>query len=68
MILSENGVAAAQQMLKGAVLINCLDCGEEITPARRALATAQKHTCKYCITCQPYHDKAAKVKMLDRIL
>jgi RNA polymerase-binding transcription factor DksA len=68
LILAENGVASSQQMLKGAVLVYCLDCGDEIKLARRQAAQALGHTCKYCIECQPSHDKAAKVKMLDRIL
>jgi RNA polymerase-binding transcription factor DksA len=68
LILAENGVASSQQMLKGAVLVHCLDCGDEINPARRQAAQALGHKCSFCITCQPYHDKAAKVKMLDRIL
>lgn len=68
LILAENGIASSQQMLKGAVLVYCLDCGDEINPARRQAALALGHICKYCIVCQPSHDTATKVKMLDRIL
>lgn len=67
-ILAENGIASSQRMLKGAVLVYCLDCGEEINPARRKAALDRGHKCEYCIICQPKHDTAVKVKMLDRIL
>lgn len=67
-ILCENGVAAAQSMLKGKVLERCLDCDEQIAPARLALAIKLGHKCEYCITCQPQHDTIPKVRMLDHIL
>lgn len=68
MILAENGIAAAQSMLEGRVLTHCLDCEEPIAEARRQVAIEANHKCEYCITCQPNHDKAPSVRMLDRIL
>ncbi len=68
LILAENGVAASQAMLVGRVLTHCLDCGDEIPPARRAFAHKLQHKCEYCVTCQEEHDKLPKIKMLDRIL
>lgn len=68
LILAENGIAAAKSMLKGKVLVNCNDCGEPIPEARRQFAIKLNHKCEYCITCQPLHDKAPTVRMLDRIL
>ena len=68
LILAENGVAAAKSMLKGKVLVNCNDCGDPIPEARRQFAIKLNHKCEYCITCQPKHDKAPSVRMLDRIL
>lgn len=68
LILAENGIAAAQSMLKGQVRTHCLDCGEPIAEARRQAAIKANHKCEYCISCQPKHDKAPSVRMLDRIL
>lgn len=68
LILAENGVQAARQMLVGSVLTHCLDCAEEIGPARRENAVKLQMKCLYCIECQPLHDKQHRVKMLDRIL
>lgn len=65
LILSENGIGAARAMLPtGDSATHCWDCGDPIPEARRI---AQKG-CKYCINCQVDHDKAPRVKMLDRIL
>lgn len=68
LILAENGIHAAQQMLVGPVLEECQDCGEEINPKRVAYARQQGMKCMYCIQCQVHHDKPVGVKMLDRIL
>lgn len=68
MIMAENGIYAAQQMLVGLVLEECRDCGEEIAPARVEFARVNKMKCEYCIQCQVHHDKPAGIKMLDRIL
>ena len=68
LILAENGIAAAQSMLKGQVRTHCLDCGEPIAEARRQAAIKANHKCEYCISCQPAHDRAPSVRMLDRIL
>lgn len=67
-ILAENGIAAAQSMLEGRVLTHCLDCEEPIAEARRQVALKSNHKCEYCISCQPNHDKAPSIRMLDRIL
>jgi phage/conjugal plasmid C-4 type zinc finger TraR family protein len=65
LILSENGIAAARAMIPtGASASHCQDCGEPIPQARRVAQTG----CKYCITCQPNHDRSPRIKMLDRIL
>jgi RNA polymerase-binding transcription factor DksA len=65
LILSENGIAQARAMLpQGPSSVHCHDCGEEIPLQRRLVQKG----CKYCIDCQTSHDKAPKVKMLDRIL
>lgn len=68
LILAENGIAAAQSMLKGQVRTHCLDCEEPIAEARRQAAIKSNHKCEYCINCQPAHDRAPAVRMLDRIL
>ena len=68
LILAENGIAAAQSMLKGQVRTHCLDCEEPIAEPRRQAAIKSNHKCEYCISCQPKHDKAPSVRMLDRIL
>lgn len=67
-ILAENGIAAAQSMLEGRVLTHCLDCEEPIAEARRQVALKSNHKCEYCISCQPAHDRAPAIRMLDRIL
>ena len=64
----ENLVHAASQQLIGPVLKQCADCGEDIDPARVEAALIGGRACKYCIRCQPYHDKAHPVRMLDHIL
>lgn len=68
LILAENGIAAAQAMLQGKVLTHCLDCEEPIAEPRRQAAIKSNHKCEYCISCQPNHDKAPSIRMLDRIL
>lgn len=68
LILAENGIAAAQSMLKGQVRTHCLDCEEPIAEARRQAAIKSNHKCEYCISCQPAHDRAPAIRMLDRIL
>ena len=67
-IFAENNINAARSMLIGPVLTHCNDCGERITEARRQLAITLNHTCQYCITCQPAHDKPQTIRMLDHIL
>lgn len=68
LILAENGINAARSLVDGPVLEECLDCGEEINPARVSAMRKIGMRCMYCITCQPKHDKAHGIKMLDRIL
>lgn len=68
MILSENGIRAAQSMVEGPVLDECLDCGEEINPKRVEAMRKIGMRCMYCIACQPKYDRAGGIKMLDRIL
>ena len=68
MILAENAIAAAQKMLQGRVLTHCLDCDQPIAEPRRQAAIKSNHKCEYCIVCQPAHDRAPSVRMLDRIL
>lgn len=68
LILSENGIAASQTMLLGRVLEHCNDCGDRIAEPRRQFAIKLGHKCEYCIDCQPLHDKAQGVRMLDHIL
>ena len=70
MILAENGIAAAQSMLKGKVLVNCNDCGEPIPEARRQAAIKANHKCDRCITCQQKFElrPQPKIRMLDRII
>ncbi len=68
LILAENGIRAAQSMIEGPVLEECLDCGDEINPLRVAAMRKINMRCMYCIHCQEKHDKAPRVKMLDRIL
>ncbi len=68
LILAENGVAAARAMVEGPVLTECQDCGDEINPVRVAYMKKIGMRCMYCITCQPKHDVAPRIKMLDRIL
>lgn len=70
LILAENGVASSQQLLKGTVLVYCLDCGDEINPARRKAALALNHKCERCISCQKIEEKKPKrrIRMLDHIL
>jgi RNA polymerase-binding transcription factor DksA len=68
LILSENGINASRSMVEGPVLTECLDCGDEIAPARVEAMKKINMRCMYCITCQPMHDRAGGIKMLDRIL
>lgn len=68
LILAENGINAARSMIEGPVLEDCLDCGEEINPARVRALQAAGMRCLYCIRCQGKHDKPGGIKMLDRIL
>ena len=68
LILAENGVRAAQSMIEGPILENCLDCGEAIDPRRLEAKRKIKMRCLYCMACQPMHDKVHGFKMLDRIL
>jgi phage/conjugal plasmid C-4 type zinc finger TraR family protein len=65
MAMVDNAIELSRMMLPtGPSSQYCLDCGEPIPQARREAQVG----CKYCITCQPLHDKAPKVKVLDRIL
>lgn len=68
LILAENGIKASQSLVDGPVLEDCLDCGEQINPLRVAAMKKIGMRCMYCITCQPKHDRAGGIKMLDRIL
>lgn len=68
LVLSENGIHASRQLLEGRVLTHCADCGERIPVARRQYAIKANMKCEYCVSCQEAHDKAPRVKMLDRIL
>lgn len=68
LILAENGIHASQEMLQGQVLTHCNDCGDAIAEARRLFAIKLQHKCEYCISCQPAHDRAPAIRMLDRIL
>jgi len=64
-IMSDNGIELARSMLpKGESAFACHDCGEPIPQARRE---AQKG-CKYCIDCQPNHDKLPLIKMITKML
>jgi RNA polymerase-binding transcription factor DksA len=67
-VLAENGIRAAQSLLRGSIFINCRDCGAPIPEARRASAAKLQHKCEYCISCQELHDQPARIRMLDRIL
>ena len=65
LILAENGIEAARAMIPtGESASQCWDCGDPIPVARQ---TAQKG-CKYCIVCQPAHDRQPRIRMLDHIL
>ena len=68
LILAENGINAARSMLQGPVLTECQSCAEPINPKRVHALQAAGMKCMYCIICQQKHDKAPRVKMLDRIL
>lgn len=68
LILAENGINAARSMVDGPVLDDCLECGEQINPLRVQAMKKIGMRCMFCIKCQPKHDKARGVKMLDRIL
>jgi hypothetical protein len=68
LIFAENGVHASRMMLQGRVLFHCNECGAPIPEARRAYALKEEMKCEYCVPCQAYHDKAPRIKMLDRIL
>lgn len=68
LILAENAIVMAQQMLVGAVLEHCLDCGERISEARRMFLASKQMKCHYCLQCQSDHDKPARIKMLDHVL
>lgn len=67
-IIAENGIRASQSMIEGPVLLECLECGEEINAERVAFMQRIKMKCVYCVTCQQQHDKPNRIKMLDRIL
>ena len=70
MILAENGIAAAQSMLKGQVRTHCLDCEEPIAEPRRQAAIKSNHKCDRCLSCQQRFElrPQPKIRMLDRIL
>lgn len=64
-ILNENAIAAARAaMPTGPSATVCYDCGDVIPQARRIAQVG----CKFCVSCQGYHDKHQRIKMLDRIL
>ena len=67
-ILSENGVHASRQMLKGHILTHCSECGDPIPEARRKAGLQFGVKIEYCISCQTYHDKARQPKMLTKML
>ena len=68
LVLSENGINASRMMLLGRVLSHCNECGDPIPEARRQYALKAEMKCEYCVPCQAYHDRAPRIKMLDRIL
>lgn len=68
LILAENGISAARSMIDGPVLEECMDCGGQIDPRRVEAMKRINMRCMFCIHCQPKHDRAPAVKMLDRIL
>lgn len=68
LIFAENGVMASRAMLTGRVLKHCTDCGDPIPEARRQYAIKANMKCEWCVPCQAYHDRAPRIKMLDRIL
>lgn len=69
LILAENGVHAARQMLEaGTVEHFCLDCGEDIPEGRRTFFLQRGQKCHYCVTCAPKHVFQTKTKMLDWVL
>lgn len=68
LIMAENGIMASQMMLKGRVLTHCNECGDPIPEARRQYALKAEMKCDRCVACQEAHDKAPRIKMLDRIL
>ena len=69
-ILSENGIHAAQQALAGSVNEYCIDCADQIDPKRVQFARQHKMKCVRCVECQQLFDRMpkAKIKMLDWIL
>jgi phage/conjugal plasmid C-4 type zinc finger TraR family protein len=63
--LVDNAVGLVRMMIpKGPSAKFCGDCGEPIPEARRQAAPG----CKYCITCQPNHDKLPNVKVVTKML
>lgn len=69
-ILSENGVYAAQQEIQGTVSSHCIDCGDDIDARRVEFARKHSMKCIRCIHCQGIFDSAPKrkIRMLDHIL
>ncbi len=67
-ILSENAIHASQELLKGNILTECLDCGEEIDPRRVKYAREKNMKCEFCVSCQERHDTRPQIRMLDHIL
>ena len=65
MAIVDTGVAVARMMLgNGPSSKVCLDCGDPI-PENRRLASPG---CRFCITCQPFHDNRPNVKLVTKML
>jgi phage/conjugal plasmid C-4 type zinc finger TraR family protein len=61
----DNAIALARMMIhKGESSKVCHDCGNSIPEARREASRG----CKYCIECQPKHDRMPIVKVVTRML
>ena len=61
----DSGVALARMMItQGPSAKVCWDCGNPIPEARRAFVPG----CKYCVTCQTWHDKHPKFNIVTKML
>lgn len=65
MAIVDNAIAIARMMKHtGESSKVCLDCGEPIPEARRIAARG----CKFCIDCQPSHDRPPNVRVVTKML